>query len=141
MTSIYNDAERGKAAYSTILNDLNASSLSSVKNETEQNTGTDQSKNMELATTVKPENRSIDDLEDDLDFLLSLKEPVQDIVVGIIPPMSLSASHSSGKILDLKKYFDILFYNSFVFAIFLKIMNYILCFYFQEDNYKCIICN
>lgn len=101
MTSIYNGAERGKAAYNTILDNLNASSLSNVKSEPQQNTRTDQSKNVESATNVKPEN-NMDDLEDELDFLLSLKEPVQSTVIGIIPPMSLSTS-SNGKI--LKKIF------------------------------------
>lgn len=96
MTSVYNDAERGKAAYSAILNELNVSSLSAViKSETKANT-IDQSKNVESAKSEK----SIDDLEEDLDFLLSLKEPVQSIAIGIDMPMSLSMSRSSGKILD-----------------------------------------
>ncbi|XP_011867113.1 PREDICTED: uncharacterized protein LOC105561608 [Vollenhovia emeryi] len=113
LTSIYNDAERGRAAYSAILDDLNASSLPDTKDE---NTRTDDSKSVQLTTSTKPEN-SIDDLEEDLDFLLSLKEPVQSTtVIGIAQPTSLSTSHGSdsktksktvpNKPIDLEKWLD-----------------------------------
>jgi len=90
LTSIHNDVERGKAAYNVILDDLNASSLSDTRSGTKENM---------KSTNAKAED-SIDDLEEDLDFLLSLKEPVQSTVIGIVQPMSLSISHNSGKILD-----------------------------------------
>lgn len=63
---------------------------------------TDQLKNLESGKNVKSEDKetSIDDLEEDLDFLLSLKEPVQSTVIGITQSMSLPMSHSSGKILN-----------------------------------------
>lgn len=99
MTSIYNDAERGKAAYRAILDDLNAMSSLDIKSETKKNTRIDRSKDIESTTNAKSEN-SIDDLEEDLDFLLSLKEPVQSTAIGIVQSMSLSTSHSNGKILD-----------------------------------------
>lgn len=111
MTNIFNDAERGKTAYNMILNTLNASSLSDTKVETKENTRTDQLKTVDLATNVKPED-SIDDLEEDLDFLLSLKEPVQSTVIGIPQPVigiSLSMSHNTGKVLTLKRYFIVSF--------------------------------
>jgi len=112
LTSIYNDAERGKAAYSAILDELNATSLSAdIKSETKDST-TDQSKNVESAKSEK----SIDDLEEDLDFLLSLKEPIQSTAIGIAMPMSLSTPHSSdskmksknvpNKPIDLEKWLD-----------------------------------
>lgn len=81
-----------------ILGDLNASNLSDIKSEIKENIRTDQSKNIESMTIVKSEN-SMGDLED-LDFLLSLKEPVQSTAIAIVQPMSLSTSHSNGKILD-----------------------------------------
>lgn len=87
--------------YNAILDDLNASSFLNIKNEIEENPRTDQSKNnqyMESTTIIKSEN-SIGDLEEDLDFLLSLKEPVHNTAIGIVHPMSLSISHSNGKIL------------------------------------------
>ncbi|XP_071557831.1 uncharacterized protein [Temnothorax nylanderi] len=93
LTSIYNDAERSKAAYSAILDEL-------IK----ENAKTDQSKDMKSTTNVKPENNldhlekdpdSLGDIEEDLDFLLSLKEPLQSTVTEIAQPMSLSTSRSS----------------------------------------------
>ncbi|KYN14172.1 PREDICTED: uncharacterized protein LOC108766075 [Trachymyrmex cornetzi] len=118
LTSIFNNAERCKAAYNVILNDLNASSLSDTKVKTKEDTSTDQSKTVDLVTNVKPED-SIDNLEEDLDFLLSLKEPVQSTVIGI--PQStigipLSTSHNTdsktksksvpNKPIDLEKWLD-----------------------------------
>ncbi|EGI70156.1 PREDICTED: uncharacterized protein LOC105149136 [Acromyrmex echinatior] len=118
LTSIFNDAERGKTAYNVILNDLNASNLSDTKVETKENTGIDQSKTVDLMTNIKPED-SIDDLEEDLDFLLSLKEPIQSNVIGISQPVigiPLSTSHNtdsktksksvSNKPIDLEKWLD-----------------------------------
>ncbi|TGZ37248.1 hypothetical protein DBV15_03301 [Temnothorax longispinosus] len=93
LTSIYNDAERSKAAYSAILDEL-------IK----ENAKTDQSKDMKSTTNVKPENKldhlekdpdSLGDIEEDLDFLLSLKEPLPSTVTEIAQPMSLSTSRSS----------------------------------------------
>lgn len=98
MTSINNDVERSKAVYNAILDDLNASNLSDIKSETKENIKIDHSKNIE-STIAKSEN-SMGDLEEDLDFLLSLKEPIQNTAIGIVQPVSLSTSHSNGKILD-----------------------------------------
>jgi len=93
LTSIYNDVERGKATYNAIL-DLNASNLSDTRSGTKEN----------IKSTTKHDDAkaedSIDDLEEDLEFLLSLKEPIQSTVIGIVQPMSLPTSHNSGKILD-----------------------------------------
>ncbi|XP_011708253.1 PREDICTED: uncharacterized protein LOC105462986 [Wasmannia auropunctata] len=113
LTSIYNDAERGKAAYSAIVEDLKASSL--IKSGSNENARIDQSKDVESTTNAKAEGR-IDDLEEDLDFLLSLQEPVQSTVIGIAQPVSLSTSHNSdsktksksvpNKPIDLEKWLD-----------------------------------
>ncbi|XP_012539161.1 uncharacterized protein LOC105838270 [Monomorium pharaonis] len=114
LTSIYNYAERGKAAYSTILDDLNT--LLDTRSGTNEDTRINQSENMELAINMKLEN-NIDDLEKDLDFLLSLKEPVLNTAIGISVPMSLSTSHVNtdsktksknvpNKPIDLEKWLD-----------------------------------
>lgn len=99
MTSIYNTAEKGKAVYNAILDDLNASSSSAeehLKNETNENTRTDQSKDLELTTNAVSESKnSTNNLEEDIDFLLSLKEPVQNNPTTIA--QSISISHNIGK--------------------------------------------
>jgi len=61
-----------------------------------ENTTTDQSKNLEpIANTKSKEN--LDNLEEDIDFLLSLKEPVQSNITTI--RQSVPISHNNGKIL------------------------------------------
>ncbi|KAL6264807.1 hypothetical protein P5V15_004904 [Pogonomyrmex californicus] len=113
LTSIYNNAERGKAAYNAILNELDTSSLSNAENETENM----QNQSENLTANVKFEsNDNVQDLEEDLDFLLSLKEPVQDTRIGIAQSMSLPVSHNSdsktksknipNKPIDLEKWLD-----------------------------------
>ena len=142
MTSIFNDAERGKAAYNVLLNDLNASSLSDTKVETKENMKTDQSKTVNFVTNVKPED-NIDDLEKDLDFLLSLKEPVQSTVIGIpqsVIGIPLSMSHNTGKILTLKQYFIVSF-NVVLFSGYFILKTMRLNFHFRKNNCKCAICN
>ncbi|KAL0118897.1 hypothetical protein PUN28_009491 [Cardiocondyla obscurior] len=114
LTSIYNDTERGKMAYKTILDDLNETTLLNIQSEMKESTRPNQSKNIE-ETNAEPE-MGINDLEEDLDFLLSLKEPVQSTAIGIVQPVSLSTSHSSdskikmknvsSKPLDLEKWLD-----------------------------------
>ncbi|KYN50199.1 PREDICTED: uncharacterized protein LOC108771201 [Cyphomyrmex costatus] len=116
LTSMFNDAEKGKAAYNMILNDLSASNLSDTKGGSKENTRIDQSQNVDSITNVKSED-SIDDLEEDLDFLLSLKEPVQSTVISQpVIGISLSTSHNTdsktklksvpNKPIDLEKWLD-----------------------------------
>lgn len=97
ITSIYNNAENGKIAYKAILHDLNQSSLSNDKNETDDKTIVDR---LELASrNAKTQSReSIDNLEEDIDFLLSLTEPVQSDLMTAT--QSVSISHDNGKISD-----------------------------------------
>jgi hypothetical protein len=57
---------------------------------------TDQSKNLEPMINIKSKE-NIDNLEEDIDFLLSLKEPVQSNITIIKQPVSIS--RNNGKIL------------------------------------------
>jgi hypothetical protein len=107
LTSIHNDAERGKAAYRTILDGLNTSSLPDTKSETKENTKTGQTENLEPVTNVNLED-DFANLEEDLDFLLSLKEPIQINESESMMPKLLSMSHNTGKILEKRKRFEIL---------------------------------
>ncbi|XP_020280524.1 uncharacterized protein LOC109853126 [Pseudomyrmex gracilis] len=115
LTSIHNDAEKGKIAYSAILNDLNASSAVCPKPETSKNTEDDQSKTSKLTTNTKLQSdSSTDNLEEDIDFLLSLKEPVQR-TLRTTQPVSMTQANDYSKIkpkdastkpLDLEKWLD-----------------------------------
>ncbi|EZA56534.1 hypothetical protein DMN91_001863 [Ooceraea biroi] len=116
LTSICNNAEEGKAAYGIILNELDTSGSSSVsKTDASRDTTSDQSKNSELAAGTKSQSEdSIDSLEEDIDFLLSLKEPVQSGVTTITQPVPLSHSNDSkqksknvsSEPVDLEKWLD-----------------------------------
>lgn len=100
MTNINNDAEKGKATYNTIFypNVSSSSNIVYSKNEMKENTKIDQSKNLELITNTKsPSEDGIDNLED-IDFLLSLKEPVQSNPT-ISPAQLIFISHN-GKIVN-----------------------------------------
>lgn len=100
MTNINNDAEKGKVTYDDKIVHLNVSNLSDVaysENEIKESAEI-QSKNSEsIESTKYPTEDSVDNLEEDIDFLLSLKEPVQSNPT--ITPL-LSTSHNNGKILD-----------------------------------------
>ncbi|XP_011168582.2 uncharacterized protein LOC105201968 [Solenopsis invicta] len=115
LTSIHNDAERGKAAYSTILDGLNTSSLPDIKSGAKENMKTGQAENLEPVTNVNLEDNFVN-LEKDLDFLLSLKEPIQTNEPESIVPKLLSMSHNTdsktksknvpSKPIDLEKWLD-----------------------------------
>lgn len=100
MTNINNDAEKGKATYNTIFypNVSSSSDIVNSKDEIKENAKINQSKNLELTANTKSslEDR-IDNLED-IDFLLSLKEPVQSNPT--INPMQLISTSHNGKIVD-----------------------------------------
>lgn len=119
LTSINNTAEKGKAAYNAVLNDLNASSSIAdehTKSETNENSRTDQSKDTGLnmnAEEVQSQSKDSTNLED-IDFLLSLKEPVQNNPMTITHPISISHNIDSKekpkdgptKSIDLEKWLD-----------------------------------
>lgn len=75
-----------------------------MKSETNENTRTDQLK-LDLKLTVNSESQSIDSSNnlEDIDFLLSLKEPVQNNPATVT--QSISISHNIGKIFKLKDIF------------------------------------
>lgn len=79
LTSIYNNSEEGKVAYKKIL-DLNARLPTGafLESEMNENPRTDQS-TMSVPTTNADSSleKSVDNLEDDIEFLLNLTEPVQ----------------------------------------------------------------
>ncbi|XP_029675181.1 uncharacterized protein LOC115242780 isoform X1 [Formica exsecta] len=116
LTNINNDAEKGKATYNTIFypNVSSSSNIVYSKNEMNENTKIDQSKNLELTTNTKsPSEDGIDNLED-IDFLLSLKEPVQSNPT-ISPAQLIFISHNDSKAkpkstqikpIDLEKWLD-----------------------------------
>lgn len=91
LTSICNNAEEAKAAYNTVLDEPNTSSLA---NDAGEDATSGQSRILQPATKPRPED-SIDNLEEDIDFLLSLKEPVQSSAATITQPISVP--HASGK--------------------------------------------
>jgi len=94
--SICNNAEEAKVMYNTVLNELNTLNIIYSKTNVSENTTTDQSKNLELVTNAKSKE-NIDNLEEDIDFLLSLEQPVQN---NITPAKeSVSISRNNGKIL------------------------------------------
>ncbi|XP_070171488.1 uncharacterized protein [Polyergus mexicanus] len=116
LTNINNDAEKGKATYNTIFypNVSSSSDIVYSKNEMKENTKIDQSKNLELTANTKSLSEDgIDNLED-IDFLLSLKEPVQSNPT--VPPAQLIfKSHNDSKAkpkstqikpIDLEKWLD-----------------------------------
>ncbi|KAH0947119.1 hypothetical protein HN011_004018 [Eciton burchellii] len=123
LISIYNNAEEGKAAYNTILDELNTSSSSNIidsKPDVSENIMTDQSKNLEPMINIKSKE-NIDNLEEDIDFLLSLKEPVQSNITIIKQPVSISRNNDSkqklknipndNKLIDLEKWLDLVLYD------------------------------
>lgn len=100
MTNINNDAEKGKVIYNTIFypNISSSSDIVNLKDEIKENVKINQSKNLELtANTKSPFEDGIDNLED-INFLLSLKEPVQSNPT--INPMQLISTSHNGKIVD-----------------------------------------
>ncbi|CAL1683916.1 unnamed protein product [Lasius platythorax] len=113
LTNINNDAEKGRAAYNTIFHP-NVSDVVYSINETKENMKTDQSKNLESTANTKYLSKdSIDNLEEDIDFLLSLKEPIESNPT-IAPLISTSHNNDSKakpksapiKPIDLEKWLD-----------------------------------
>ncbi|XP_029159712.1 uncharacterized protein LOC114931725 [Nylanderia fulva] len=116
LTNINNDAEKGKITYDTIFHS-NISNLSDVvhlKNEIKESTKINQSKSLESTANMKYSTEdSIDNLEEDIDFLLSLKEPIQSNPT-IAPLISTSYNNDSKekpknapiKPIDLEKWLD-----------------------------------
>lgn len=95
LTNIYNNAEQGKEKYKKILSSLEATGSSDTKDKDESQDSTE-------------------DAADDLEFLLSLQEPVKDssMVAKSLPPpyttdLKIAAKPStSAKPLDLEKWLD-----------------------------------
>lgn len=115
LTNINNDAEKRKLVYDTTFSP-NISSSSNIifsKSEMDENTKTDQSRNLKSTENTKfvPED-NINNLEKEIEFLLSLKEPIQKN-----PTISqlISTPHNDSKIkpqsapikpTDLEKWLD-----------------------------------
>ncbi|XP_076684410.1 uncharacterized protein LOC143377228 isoform X2 [Andrena cerasifolii] len=94
LTNIYNKAERGKEKYNQILSSSETEVVSDVKN-------------------VEETQHSVEDTADDLDFLLSLQEPVNEplMIVKSLPASSstginITKSSTSKKPMDLEKWLD-----------------------------------
>ncbi|XP_072762729.1 uncharacterized protein [Anoplolepis gracilipes] len=112
LMNINNDAEKGEATYNTTIypNTLNSGDTVCLKNEKKKDIKTNQSKNLESNTKFPSED--INNLEEDIDFLLSLKEPVQN---NPTIPQFISTSHNDSKAksknapikpIDLEKWLD-----------------------------------
>ncbi|XP_050454341.1 uncharacterized protein LOC126853011 [Cataglyphis hispanica] len=98
LTNINNDVEKGKVTYNTIFypNISSSSDIVNLKDEIKENAKINQSKNLELTANTKSSfEDGIDNLED-IDFLLSLKEPVQSNPT-INPMQLISTSHNDSK--------------------------------------------
>ena len=94
LTNIYNKAERGKENYNQILSSAETEVVSDTKN-------------------VEEIQDSVEDTADDLDFLLSLQEPVNEplMIVKSLPASSstgikITKSSTSKKPMDLEKWLD-----------------------------------
>ena len=94
LTNIYNKAERGKENYNKILSNSETEVVSNIKN-------------------VEETQDSVEDTADDLDFLLSLQEPVNEplMIVKSLPASSstginITKSSTSKKPMDLEKWLD-----------------------------------
>lgn len=94
LTNIYNKAERGKENYNQILSTAETEVVSDIKN-------------------VEEIQDSVEDTADDLDFLLSLQEPVNEplMIVKSLPASSstgikITKSSTSKKPMDLEKWLD-----------------------------------
>nr|XP_033329960.1 uncharacterized protein LOC117222400 [Megalopta genalis] len=97
LTNIYNKAEQGKQKYNEMLNSLETEVSSDLKN-------------------IESNQDSIDDTTEDLDFLLSLKEPVDEPLMAVKPlPTPFDAgldtktankSSKPIKSIDLEKWLD-----------------------------------
>ncbi|EFN80773.1 hypothetical protein EAI_06303 [Harpegnathos saltator] len=120
LTSIYNKAEECKATYNCILNIVKTSSSSDtiyMENKMNKNAGTEQLESLRETKSLSED--CFNNLEDDVDVLLSLDEPIQKNLPKItqtfsIPTMSMYFSNNSKpkskdvptKSLDLEKWLD-----------------------------------
>lgn len=103
LTSIYNDAERGRRAFEAAPDD--AAGISSrtsnvaapTEDEPRENTG-DRSEKSAADEAEAPSEDGVGNLEDDIDFLLSLTEPVQTDVTT--PARAFPKAHNYGEIVD-----------------------------------------
>ncbi|KAG7188907.1 hypothetical protein KM043_008512 [Ampulex compressa] len=123
MTYIYNTVEKGKESYKQVINVLEKSTTLDIKEcEKQQNVEVDNECFVKLAAEEQPSNahktKSLKSVEtnkdmEDLDFLLSLKEPV---ARNPITTTSIATNHSndtkkppksmSNKPVDLEKWLD-----------------------------------
>lgn len=94
LTNIYNDAEHGKEKYNQILNKIEEQVITDTKN-------------------VEESQDSVEDTSEDLDFLLSLEEPVNDpLTIVKSLPMTCSTDSKTAKSgtpvksIDLEKWLD-----------------------------------
>ncbi|XP_014480663.1 PREDICTED: uncharacterized protein LOC106747550 [Dinoponera quadriceps] len=119
LTSICNKADESKAAYNCILNIAKTSSSSNTvltENEMNEDTSTERLESLENTRSLLKDQNN---LEDDIDFLLSLDEPVEKNLLKItqtfsIPSASMCSNNDSkpksknipAKPLDLEKWLD-----------------------------------
>ena len=94
LTNIYNKAQQGKENYNKILSSSETEVISNIKN-------------------VEETQDSVEYTADDLDFLLSLQEPVNEplMIVKSLPASSstginITKSSTSKKPMDLEKWLD-----------------------------------
>lgn len=106
MTSIHNKAEENKATYNCILDTVETTSSPNAilaRSETNENARTERSEPLEEKARRSLSEEDLDNLEDDVDFLLSLDKPVQNNLPKITQTFNTSSASmcsNNGKILE-----------------------------------------